>query len=197
MPLIEAFELNGRKYAVRNPGKPLDEGQLKGFEEQIGISLPTQLRSFYLRWNGGLPYPLDVPEFSSLRVVVRWPVGCDAAKGGRVIAVSSMQRFNDELEDFVQNWEAFRDHLPHDLLPFQIDPGSSQFLIGTGPSNLGQVFYWPFGYAPDREAGEVPNYDNIAFVAPSFLEFLALYRGRDQGPDESQEDWIRRNYGDI
>jgi len=196
MALTEAFELGARKFSVRNPGRPLTDGELARFESELGVALPSQLRSFYLRWNGGLPYPLDVPEFASLQVVVKWPDNCDAARGGRVISLGKMQRFDDELEGFMQNWEWCRNHVPSDLLPFQRDPGNSQILIGTGPANLGQIFYWPRGYGPDREAGEVPNYDNIAFVAPSFLEFLALYR-EEPHPGESEEDWIRRHYGDI
>lgn len=194
--LEPAFQLSGRAYAVRNPGSPVTAATVDLLEQQIGCPLPPQLRQYYLRWNGGLPFPLDVPEFSALAVRVRWAPGTPAVRTGPVAAVSAMLRLDSDINSLVEHWETFRTLMPPGWLPFQRDPGGSLFVIGTVDSNAGQVRFWSRDYQADQEAGEVPGQDNMAEVAPSFIDYLLALRDAEQLPGETEEGWIRRHYPD-
>ena len=179
---------------VREPGPGVDGTQLLALEGAIGCQLPAQMRSYYSRWNGGLPYPLDVPEFSSLCVRLHWRSGAKAARSGRIASIGDMLEIDSNpAMDLLQTWTLFKGRFPDGLLCFLSDPGGNLFLIGTGSHNLGKIFFWARGYEADEDEGEVPSYDNIADVAPTFIDFLLALRG-EPGPDESHEDWIRRNY---
>jgi len=191
----EQFAISGKSFGVENPGPAVDEAGLKRLEATIGTPLPAELRSYYARWNGGLPFPLDLPEDNAMMVRVFWPVGAAAARVGPIVAVSGMLRIDGEFNDFVENWQAFEGRYPKDLLCFQRDPGGSLFLVGIAEHNLGKIYYWARRWEANRSEGEVAGYDNIAYVAPSFLDFLLALRP-EQGQDESDEDWIRRHYGD-
>jgi hypothetical protein len=125
------FVLESRKFIVDGSGIPLNESTMTAFETQVGTKLPTQLRSFYLRWNGGLPCPEDIPEDKGICVRVYWKSGVEAARGGAVASFENMFRINAEpSSDFLRTWKDFKHRLPQDVLCFARNPGSSLFLIG-------------------------------------------------------------------
>ncbi|PWV64754.1 SMI1/KNR4 family protein [Plasticicumulans acidivorans] len=188
------FVLNGREYEVIEHGSPLSEEELCAFEAQIHIRLPPQLRSYYLKWNGGLPLPTDIPKTSTAWVRVEWPAGSVAVSVGPAVILSELLIINSDLgADFLQNWNDLKNYIPNDYLCFACDPGSSLFLIGIGESNFGKIFFWEYGYHANIYEGEIPDDSNIAYVADSFVEFLLALR-EEPGEDEPLEDWVKRMY---
>jgi len=190
------FLLENRPFDIDAPGSPVSEGELTVLEALIGYKLPSQLRSFYLHWNGGLPYPTDIPEDKSVWIRLLWSKGAEAARVGTATSFEGLFRINaNPSVDFLRTWNDYKDSLPQDVLCFASDPGSSLFLIGIKDYNLGKIFFWESSYQANIGEGETPNYDNIAFVANSFTEFLlALREEPDKG--ESLEDWVKRVYAE-
>jgi hypothetical protein len=188
------FVLENRKFIVDGSGTPLNESTLAAFETQIGTKLPTQLRSFYFRWNGGLPCPEDIPEDKGICVRVYWKPGVEAARGGGVASFEKMFRINaDPSSDFLLTRNDLKHRLPQDVLCFARNPGSSLFLIGIKDYNLGKIYYWSSPYQANLDEGEMPSYDNIADVAESFVEFLLALR-EEPNKGESLNAWVRRVY---
>lgn len=191
---MNEFQLDHRRFKVLNTGSSLQESDIAALESKIGISLPAQLRSYYLRWNGGLPYPLDVPDFESVWIRLRWKEGAEAARVGPATNLSPLLLVNaDPDRDFFRSWNDFKHRIPNDCLCFARNSGGSLFLIGTQPHNLGRIYFWERSYEADIEAGDSPSYDNIADVADSLKDFLLALR-EEPKPGELLEAWVRRVY---
>jgi hypothetical protein len=188
------FLLEDKLFEVIDPGKPLTESDIKTFEAKIGIRLPSQLRHFYLRWNGGLPCPIDIPDDKSAWVRLHWTKEAEASEGRGGVTFSGLFEINSTPGlDFLCTWHDFKNNIPTDCIGFGRNSGSSLYLIGIKEYNLGKIFFWESSYQADIAEGEIPSYDNIAFVANSFTEFLiALREEPDEG--ESLEDWVQRVY---
>jgi hypothetical protein len=168
--------INGREFTIVEPGKKITEEGIKKFEEQIDCNLPTQLRAYYLEFNGGLPFPVDIDENKSVSVPLKWKPGSDAAKWGKKSGLENIFSINSD-----DNWEKIatsgKEYYAQDLLPFGRDAGSNYFYIGVGKENEGKIYFGVEQYGADIE-GEEPDYRNIAAVAGSFNEFLlALEEG--------------------
>ena len=71
-------------------------------------------------------------------------------------------------------WLNFKDIIPPGLLPFADNSGGSQYLIDTRPGTSGQIYFWRLGYGTLP-----PSFDNIAYVADSFEEFLLAIRAEE------------------
>lgn len=191
---MSEFLLEGRRFGVADAGHRLSEAELAAFEEQVGTRLPDQLRSFYLRWNGGLPYPVEVPEDSAVWVRLRWRPGAEAARVGPAASLNNLFEVDaDSSVDFLTAHADFEGRIPRDCLAFAIDPGGSLFLIGIGEHNVGRIYYWARAFEEGVEDGEAPGYDNVADVAGSFVEFLLALR---QEPEigEPLDAWVQRAY---
>lgn len=188
------FTLGGRRFIVERPGTPLQEADMVALERAIGTPLPTPLRNFYLRVNGGLPCPADIPDDKSVWVAVRWAKGGSAAGAGPAVAVGAMFRVNADADiDFLRSWNDFKHRIPKDCLCFAGSPGGSLYLIGTGAQNRGKIYYWARRFEADVAAGETPGYDNVAEVADSFPSFLLALR-EEPDVDEELDAWVKRVY---
>ncbi len=191
---MTGFILENRQFDVLEPGEPLSESDIKTFEAKIGICLPSQLRHYYSHWNGGLPCPADIPDNKSAWIRLIWAKGVEAAQVGPATCFSGLHEINSSPSvDFLNMWNIFKPSLPQDVLCFGPDPGGSQFLIGIKDYNLGKIFFWESSYQANIGEGETPNYENIAFVANSFTEFLLALR-EEPNHGELLEDWVKRAY---
>ena len=191
---MPAFALENRHFDVFEPGNPLSDIDLNTFEAKIGLKLPLQLRSYYSHWNGGLPCPTDIANDKSAWVRLHWTKEAEASQGREAVTFSGLFEINSTPGlDFLSTWHDFKNNIPTDCLCFGRNSGGSLYLIGIKEYNLGKIFFWESSYQANIGEGEIPNYDNIAFVANSFTEFLlALREEPDDG--ESLEDWVRRVY---
>ena len=191
---MPAFALENRHFDVFEPGNPINETDLNIFETKIGIKLPFQLRSYYLHWNGGLPCPTDIANDKSAWVRLHWTKEAEASQGREAVTFSGLFEINSTPGlDFLRTWHDFKNNIPTDCICFGRNSGSSLYLIGIKEYNLGKIFFWESSYQADIAEGEFPSYDNIAFVANSFTEFLLALR-EEPNEGESLEDWVKRVY---
>lgn len=190
------FVLENISFDVDIPGTPINEIDLCDLEAKLGIPLPSQLRSYYLRWNGGIPFPSSIPMNKSVWVRLHWKPGTEAARVGPATGFEGLYKINSSIPgtDFLSTWNDFKHRIPHDCLCFARDPGGSQFLIGIKEHNLGKIYLWERSYQANLGAGEIPGYDNIADVADSFVEFLLALR-EEPNPGEAMDAWVQRVYG--
>lgn len=190
------FTLMNRPFKVIGQRQQLSEADLSACEAQLGIPLPEQLKSYYRHWNGGLPCPESVPDEKSVCVQVFWKKDAPAARSGSWAILEGMHSINGpEYEDLLCCWADYKDRVPSDCLIFGFDPGGSRFLIGIGEHNLGHIYYWINRFQADRAEGEVADYDNVAYIAPTFMDFLSMLR-EEPLRNEPTNDWIKRVYGD-
>jgi hypothetical protein len=189
------FTIDNRVYVVNRSGGPLDEVTLSLAEMEMGTKLPAELRDFMLRFNGGLPVPNNIPEDISVHVRLRWkPSSAAAARSGRNTNLERIYRINgDPSVNLVRANKDFKGRIPADTITFGYDAGGSQFLIGTGDENRGKILFWARGWESELDDDENPNYDNVAEVANSFVQFLKGM-APEPGPDESDEDWEKRYF---
>lgn len=192
---MNEFQLDHRRFKVLESGAPVWEADIAELERKTGSSLPTQLRSYYLRWNGGLPYPLDLPEYESVWFRMQWKAGSEAASVGPAADFGGLMCINAKPDrDFFRTWLDFKHRIPGDCVGFaRAAGGASLLLIGTQPHNLGQIYYWERSHEPDIEGGSHPGYDNVAYVAGSLKDFLLDLR-EEPRRGESSEDWVLRVY---
>ncbi|MCX7110054.1 MAG: SMI1/KNR4 family protein [Proteobacteria bacterium] len=188
------FVLENRHFEVLELGNPLSEAEINIFEAKLGFRLPSQLRSYYLHWNGGLPCPVDIADDKSAWVRLYWKKGAEASSVGPATSLQELFKIDSTPDtDFLSSWDDFKHRIPQDFLCFANDPGGSLFLIGIKDYNLGKIFFWESSYQANIGEGETPNYDNIAFVANSFVEFLLALR-EEPNRGGSLEDWVKRAY---
>ncbi len=179
---------------VINPGTTVNESDINSLERKLGIQLPPRLRSYYLHWNGGLPCLVEMALSKSVWIRLFWNKDAKASTSGPAADLNGLFEINSTPGmDFYRTWNDFKDRIPHDLLCFARNSGGSLFLIGIKEFNLGKIFFWDRDYEADIDAGEISNYDNIAFVANSFTEFLLALR-EEPNKGESLADWVKRVY---
>jgi hypothetical protein len=61
------------------------------------------------------------------------------------------------------------------LLPIAYDAGSNQVLLGICGARRGNVYDWTKDFEPVEDLPE-PTYENVAFAADSFTDFLKKLR---------------------
>lgn len=188
------FALENINFDVIESGEPVNEKDLGDLEAKLGVKLPAQLRSYYLRWNGGLPRPSNISLNKSAWVRLHWKQDAEAARVGVATSLQELFEVNSSPSiDFLRNWNDYKHRIPQDVLCFACDPGDSQFLIGIKEHNLGKIYFWERAYQANLGAGEIPSYDNIADVADSFVEFLLALR-EEPNPGELMDAWVQRVY---
>jgi SMI1 / KNR4 family (SUKH-1) len=193
------FAIDKQSFIIDQPGAAISEAQLAELEKSLGQSLPGQLRAFYLRWNGGLPCPENIPEDKALFVKLDWstasePGRSEGARRYPMAALSGLLKINSQPGvDFLHTWNDLKGGVPDDLLIFCRDPGTGLFLIGTGPENLGEIFFWVRSLEESWADGQKASPGCIAEVAESFKDFLFLIR-EEPLPNESYEAWLTRVY---
>jgi len=137
----------------RFPSSQATEGDIAAVEAQFGVTLPADLRECVLKHNGARPEPnvFDLPD-------------------GNSSVFESLLSFCSQDENSVVRWvEDQRTSLPHNTVPFALDPFGNLICLQYGSRNaLVRVVFW------DHEvAGTSPD-EAIVELSDSFDEFLAL-----------------------
>ncbi len=194
------FELQGRHFRLIGPER-LTEARLIEIETELGFTLPHQIRQYYLKYNGGYPRPLDIPQDDGVAVRVKWDLQTqsEAAKHASVVLVGETYLFDsaNESSDLMYRWRRAK-NITKGMFQFAQDPGGDAFLIGVAPENLGKIYYW----ATERdwkygEGAPIASPEFIGLVANSFVEFLLAYRTEPSREEWfAKENWIKRNYED-
>ncbi len=143
--------------------------RIEEFEQRHQIKLPADYVQFLLQHNGGRP---ELPVFSitndprlgSTGGIVHFFYGL-----GTDVNLIDIE---DAIEDYVSR-------VPSDLLPIADDVGGNAICIGISGERRGQIFFWD--HSEEEEPDEQGNftYYNVAFVAPSFSDFIADLKAED------------------
>jgi hypothetical protein len=137
--------------------------KLEEFEQNYGIKLPDDYRSFLLRYNGGSPEPgiVDFVQYGDNQSdIVNYLCGIHNGE------------YWASLEWYTQTYKG---RIPVGFIPFGYDPGGNLYLLGIDGIHLGKVYFWDH----ENEAGlldEEPSFENMSFIANSFAEFLSKLR---------------------
>ena len=148
----------------QQPG-PLPESVLANAEAELGCRLPEDYRDFLLQYGGN----------GYLRS--RHLLGSQLGQEGidcPVIDVLYGYR-PGELFDLVNEWDAFRERIPRELVPIGVDGGRDQYCLSIAGKDRGAIFFWDAEDEPAAYFGPPPMPDiwsNCTLYAHSFAEFL-------------------------
>ncbi len=128
--------------------------QIANLERVIGSALPSDYCRFLTDFNGGRPSPSDFEGPTGDGSVVNWFFTLN----------------QDEQTYFIpRRIEAYKDRIPPKLLPIASDPFGNLVLLDLGAKVFGAIFFWD--HENENTEGD-PWWDNIAFMAPSFTDFV-------------------------
>jgi hypothetical protein len=160
--------------------RPATEAQVAALEKRMKVALPSDYREFLTREGGGAR--VRIGEHEDIVFPLEWD-GQEWAEG---LDEALFKNFYSLDENSALAWEgAFESFIeqrrvPADLLPIAYDAGSNQVLLGVSGARKGKVYYWAMDFEPVEDLPE-PGYDNIAYVADSFTDFLKRMRPMEKG----------------
>lgn len=130
--------------------RSLNVDDLDAVERRAGITLPDDLREFYLLANGGIPIP-DSYE-----------------KDGEYFTVSFFLPLLGEGQGFEEALRLLRsdERSPVDVIPFADDLNGDLFVYSVSPSTFGQVLFIQGDYFDDPDRF-------LISLAPSLKSFLS------------------------
>ena len=134
-----------------NTGEPLTEAALSQVEARLSAALPSDLKTHYLRFNGGRPMPRFFP------VDHEW---AGVHSFYRIASDGLNSRFEEAYDSYNAN-----EYAPKGFIPFAYDEGGWQFLYSLREETLGQIMLCQWDYFDDPERFIVP-------LAPSLEAFL-------------------------
>ncbi|WP_028526243.1 SMI1/KNR4 family protein [Runella limosa] len=119
---------NVLNYFVKlNP--PVSEVQIESAEKEMGIKIPSELRTFYTIANGGIPpegYEYNYNDSFSIGFVSIYDLGF----------LTSAYLSNKRADEYYKT----NDYCSNYLLPF-IDLGQNQICIAFNGENIGKIFW--------------------------------------------------------
>jgi hypothetical protein len=154
----------------------LDSQELKAFEEQHGVTLPGDYKSFLKKHNGGSPEPAIEPVIGT---PVQWLYGLHRG----------------------ENWASLywlvetvlHNHLPDNLLPIAHDPGGNLFILSLREVDHGHIYFWD--HESETETDPLKFYRKLKFVAESFTIFIdSLEDHVHEGFDHHEEEKKKRPF---
>ncbi len=130
------------------------EEEIAAFERWLGVVLPVDYRTFLAEVNGGRPKPrvFEGPTGDGSLVHFFFTLNADA----------SHYRLHKEIK-------AYAGRIPEKLLPIACDDFGNLVLLDLGAKSLGAIYFWD--HEQENMDGD-PYWDNIAFISPSFTEFV-------------------------
>lgn len=141
----------------KNCNPPLTEIEIAKVEQELGIKLPYQLRSFYLFANGA--------DLVKTQINLEYPLNCDvmdirSLDGGSIIA---------EFKSIEENYDFFGEKIEYGecLFPFGFTTCPWKIYISHTGENLGKIYI-------SEEADDERNFIPVRLIANSFLEFLDM-----------------------
>jgi hypothetical protein len=136
-------------------GPPIDDADVRAVEQEIGLSLPKNYRSFLLAHNGGRPEPNAFPI-----------IGFENNPFG---AIQLFLGINDDIMSSNLNWnfETMNGRLPDNLLAIACTGSGDLICLSLYGDDAGAIVFWDFYNEPPE-----PSYDNVYHIADSFEVFL-------------------------
>ena len=138
--------------------EPINDLDLDEAQAAMGVTLPSDLRQHYLKYNGGRPAKNCFP-FKSGLYEVRW-----------FFPVKYGKRPTQTLEGV---YSLVNDVVPEGLIPFTDDSGGNLYCYSTAEATKHSICYW------DHEQYNTPSH-GVTVIAPSLQAFL---QGLVKDPD--------------
>lgn len=147
---------------LKESGHDVSEKDIRELEEEAGVDLPGDYRSFLLKHNGGRPVP---DEFETVDKKIESSVK-------RFITISNSAHPNllEEIRAIT-----LAGQIPPNLIPIATNPSEmNRIVISTKGKNVGKVYYWSQDEEDDFETYTKykPSYKYMRLIAESFGEFL-------------------------
>lgn len=122
-------DANGKSMNEFSKSRPaIAQSDIEKLENDLGIRLPEEMRSHYLRFNGGTPnldwFPM-MDDWDAIWIQKFLPIATRDAEEPTIQSVYSRVAGNAGY--------------PRSLIPFAIDPGGNLFCVDT---DSGAVHYW-------------------------------------------------------
>src|SRR5262249_54572364 len=142
-------EMGQKKFVETEPG--IDDADLDEVERTLGFTFPKELRSHYLRYNGGSPTKYLFKKGETVFVVHEFlPV-----KYGKHLFEQSFRNLKIEAEI-----------LPKHLAPFAVDPGGDYYCFSVRKKDIGSIWIYRGEYYDEPERA-------TEFLAKSLNEFVS------------------------
>lgn len=162
-----------------DPGPAVTDEHIAEFKGMLaGHELPREYELYLRRFNGARPRVggASRPEGRSSHVRIWWPakaVGADVwglrAGLGPMCRLGTNPAEGPELRDV---HEVLADRFPPQSFAFAGSGGGSKFLFDLRPERFGQVLFWCRPCEVDEESHAGNPYQNVAWVAHDFIDFL-------------------------
>ena len=136
--------------------KPPTREQIEQLEIRYKGKLSREYLDFLLAHNGGWPVP-DGFNYIDNKT--------GSEKHGMVDCFLGIH--NEYDNNFYKYLETYKERMPIDLIPIANDPGGNLICLSL---ESGEIYFWD--HDCEVEEGEVPDYQNLHFIADSFGVFL-------------------------
>lgn len=143
---------------------PLDPSRLDEVELALGVRLPDDFRAFMLQHNGGRPKPSGFD--------ITWQAGQAPADDWRTSSLALLYPVSVSSEENLlrMNQVTFAGRLPAHTVAIGSDAGGNVLLLSTDGPRKGKLLFWCKDH--EAEAGTVPGFANVGFVADSFQDLI-------------------------
>lgn len=136
----------------------LHEEDILQLESQLGLSLPSDYRTFLLHHNGGHPEP---NAFRSKTIL----------PGGEYDILAWFFCLQDgDMNDIRTVHNIFQGRIPPNLLPIAEDPFGNLICLSSSGRDEGKILFWD--HEQEIPEGLIPDYRNIYLIADSFDELV-------------------------
>jgi len=140
---------------IRKPSTPVTQGDLSEVENALSIRFPPQVRDFYLRTNGGRPYPHLFPKGDERFAIQQFlPIKYPNPR----LTVESTYR--DLTSD------AATANFPKHLVPIGIDGGGDHYCFSAKDEKFGSIYCFSWEHYDDPSR-------NTIFLADDFDQFVS------------------------
>jgi cell wall assembly regulator SMI1 len=133
---------------------PLTSADIADFEQRYAISLPSEFREHYLKFNGGQPDSYRFIDDNDALLIVN-----------EFLPIQHGPR-SCTLEATLWRMKIDQPLLPENLVPFAVDPGGAFFCFSTCDKDCGQIYFVQMDGDPKLGS------DSMC-VASSLNEFLS------------------------
>jgi cell wall assembly regulator SMI1 len=125
---------------------------IKKLEEKLQITFPEDYRNFLAKVNVGMPES-NIIKIQKLVTSISMFYGVS----------------NNDTYDISANVDTFSGRLPDQVISIAEAGGGNQICLQL---DTGAVFFWD--HEMEATEDEVPSYDNMSLLAPSFNDFLQM-----------------------
>jgi len=133
-----------------NPKLTIEE--IEKFEQNNAITLPSEYKSFLLKYNGG--YPMQSNFY------------IHGSNGDFESILNIFYGIGDMYDNLQKNIDFLDELFEVGFIPIADDPGGNQICICISEKNFGEIRFW------EHELGNENELDNLLFVSKSFSVFI-------------------------